>query len=145
MQTHKVVVTPTAASTVQAVTHGTPQIGGLLSDFYGKYGTPHNQGIGNSETWLVSSQPLILVNADHDASGKTTNVGVTEQDMSTGTTWSKDQMINYCAQFMPGDATAFNSVGDYNQGGLFIDYHSSIGEIVDLLAQGSCVITMSNS
>jgi hypothetical protein len=114
-----------------AVTHGTPRIGGRISDFYGKYGQPNNQGIGNSETWLADQQQTVLVNASPNASGEVTYVSVT-----SSANWSNSQIMAYCSQFMPSDASKFNSDANYT------DYHSSIGEIVVQLAPASCVITI---
>jgi hypothetical protein len=132
-------VAPTATTAAQAVTHGTPLIGGQFSDFYGKYGTPHNQDATNGETWFVSEQPFIMVGADPNTSGKTTQVTVVEEDQTTGNSWPNDQMLSYCMQFMPADATEFNTVDN------IIDYHSSIGEIVVQLQTASCVISMAQS
>jgi hypothetical protein len=114
-------------------------IGGEYSDFYSKYGTPHNQDSSNGETWFVSDQPFIMVAADPDSSGIVVHVTVVEEDQTTGDSWPNDQMLSYCMQFMPTDATEFNTVDS------IIDYNSSIGEIVVQLGPGSCVISMAQS
>src|SRR5258708_30735114 len=65
--------TPTAIATAtpQAVTHGSPQIGGPLSDFYGKYGKPFlPTGSNGSESWNVSEQPSIAIGAAPNDAGK---------------------------------------------------------------------------
>jgi hypothetical protein len=113
-------------------------IGGKFSDFYGKYGTPHNQDSSNGETWVVPGQLFILVGADPDSSGKVVKVTIVESDQD-GNSWPNSQMLSYCMQFMPADASQFNTVDN------IIDYHSSIGEIVVLLNTGSCVISMAQS
>ncbi len=132
--------TPTATATPQAVTHGRPQIGGLFSDFYGKYGTPHNQGNGNSESWFVSEQPSIAINATPNDAGRVTHISVTELDLNTGDAWDITRMMGYCSQFLPDDAAeAPNRITDTGQ--LWIDYNSSIGQIVELLTSGTCTIS----
>lgn len=128
---------PTPKPTVQptkaiAVTHGTPHIGGPISDFYGKYGQSNNQGFGHSETWIVDQQQQTTVNATPNASGEVTGVTVT-----SGSNWNDSQMQTYCSQFLPSDASEFNSTSNLS------DYYSSVGEIVLQLEQASCVIAIS--
>jgi hypothetical protein len=130
---------PTTVPTKQSAmnpTHGTPHIGGAISDFYGKYGQPHNQGTGDSETWLIDQQQTTLVNAAPDADEKVTSVIVT-----TGASWSSNQMKQYCSQFLPSDASQFNSVSDLT------DYHSNVGEVVMQISPdaGSCTLNLSQS
>jgi len=125
---------PTTASSANGVTNGTPHIGGPMSDFYGKYGQPNNQGIGTSETWIVDQQQTVLVNATPDANAQVAGVSVT-----TGANWSNTQMQQYCSQFLPADASAFNSVSDLT------DYHSSIGEVVMQLGASMCVLSLAQS
>ena len=128
---------PTPKPTVQptkalAVTHGTPRIGGPMSDFYGKYGHPNNQGsVPGSETWILNDQNQTIIDAAPNAGGIVDYVNITN-----GTAWNNQQMQSYCEQFMPSDASQFNQDGPY------IDYHSSVGEIVMELGQASCVITI---
>ena len=113
-------------------THGTPHIGGPFSDFYGKYGQPVNQGsIANGETWIVDQNTTTIVNATPDSSGKTINIIVT-----SGANWSVQQTKQYCEQFLPSDASQFNT-SDH-----ITDYHSSVGMIVIQQSQTSCVITI---
>lgn len=128
--------TPTAA-TVAAIkpTHGTPRLGSLISDFYGKYGKPNNQGIGNSETWLVGSDQSIILNAGPDSKGRVTQVGITGPD-----TWNRLKTENYCDSFLPPDATSFNRVD------IYVDYHSSLGEIVfQYVPDGGCTLTIAQN
>lgn len=129
-------VTPTSG-----VTHGTPQLGGLFSDFYGKYGTPFiPTGSDGSESWNISEQPSIAINAAPDGNGKAVHISVTEIDLNTGDTWSIPQMIGYCARFLPADASEYNRVSD--PGDLWIDYNSSIGQLVELLTTGTCTLSI---
>jgi hypothetical protein len=44
---------PMHATRISA-THGRPRVGGPISDFYGKYSTPHNQDAAGGETWIIS-------------------------------------------------------------------------------------------
>lgn len=123
---------PLPTPTQPPATHGTPHIGGPISDFYGKYGQPHNQGIGDSETWIADQQQTVLINASPDANGVAIGMGVT-----AAADWSDAQTTQYCSQFLPPDASAFNSVGNLT------DYHSSVGEIVMQISQASCTLTIS--
>lgn len=85
-------------NTTFAATHGKPHVGGLFSDFIGKYGQPgattkqlYNFYTGDNQSITVSAQ----------VSGeKVTQVLVNGQD-----TWSKADTTTYCAQFNPDDAT----------------------------------------
>jgi len=124
----------TPSPVAPAATNGTPQIGGPISDFYGKYGQPNNEGNGGSETWIADQQQQTLVNASADANGRVTQVTLT-----SGANWSNDQTKQNCSQFLPPDASEFNTDGPY------IDYHSSIGEVVMQISQSSCVLSMAQS
>ncbi len=62
------------------------------------------------------------------------NNTVTQASVIGLTSWSDQQTFMYCAQFLPSDATEFNSNPPYT------DYHSSLGEaIIENLGQGICL------
>ncbi len=139
--------TPTAIATAtpQAVTHGSPQIGGPLSDFYGKYGKPFlPTGSNGSESWNVSEQPSIAIGAAPNDAGRVTHISVAEIDLNTGNLWDIPRMEAYCSQFLPGDVVEYNRLpgpGDL----LLLDYNSSIGQIVEQLTSGTCTISIGGS
>jgi hypothetical protein len=54
-------------------------------------------------------------------------------------TWGDQQTIANCTQFLPADARSFNATGPY------IDYSSSLGEVVMQHAAGSCLLFVANS
>jgi len=114
---------PTAAPT-RTVTHGLPQIGGPISDFNGKYGSPDDQGSSNSETWITNQQQRTRIHALVDASEKVTSVIVT-----SGASW-------YCSQFLPPGAQQFNAVNNLTF------YHSNAGEIVMQLNPAACTMML---
>lgn len=128
---------PTQAATTQptqggqqTVTHGTPHIGGPKSDFIGKYGQPTTMNGG----WVLDEEQNTIVFANVDASGTVTKV-----TLVTLASWDMATTKEHCAPFLPPDASQFNDAGN------FIDYHSSVGEVVMLLYAGSCVLTIGNS
>ncbi len=135
--------TPTATATPQAVTHGRPQIGGLFSDFYGKYGTPKilPTASNGSASWFVSEQPNIDINAAPNGAGRVIFIAVSEIDMTTGNSWDIPKTVVYCSQFLPDDAVEYNRIagpGDV----LLLDYNSSIGQIVNQVTSGSCTMSI---
>ena len=132
--------TPTAKGTAtMAITHGTPHIGGPISDFYGKYGKPKNAGAGGSQTWIASQSPSIIVNAATDSSGKVNNMNVVGEP-----SWSRKYTETYCTRFLPPDARAFNRIKSSSD--TLIDYHSSSGQIaMTVLDMGSCTLIIAGS
>lgn len=91
-------VTPTIAPTPTsglAVTHGTPILGGMLSDFVGKYG-----------------QPDVIATGDYDFQNHTISVLTTDNQVigilgspSGNDTWSSSQAKDDCLAYAPSDAT----------------------------------------
>jgi hypothetical protein len=125
-------VTATATNVVTA-THGTPHIGGPMSDFIGKYGQPVSQGTGNTENFYADSARTILVNVTPQGPNQQIQ-GVNVQGQ---TSWSIDQAKAFCTQFLPSDAVAFNAKDNY------ANYHSSVGEIVlTTPGQGTCTLAI---
>ena len=121
-----------------AITHGTPHIGGPISDFYGKYGKPKNAGAGGSQTWIASQSPGIIVNASA-TNGKVDNMNVVGEP-----SWSRKYTENYCARFLPPDARAFNRIKSSSD--TLIDYHSASGQIaMTVLDMGSCTLIIAGS
>ena len=120
---------PTVAAQI-AATHGTPVFGGFYSDFIGKYGQPVIQGTANSETFAPTNDQVIVNVTPQD--GKVTRMIITGPD-----SWTQQQTESFCTAFLPADASEFNrTAGDTP----FIDYHSSMGEIIISLQPQSCII-----
>ncbi len=111
---------PTSTSNGLAATHGTPQIGALLSDFVGKYGQPVSQGIGNSQNFYADTAQTITLNVSTTGQKQQ----VTQINFIGPDTWSDTQTKTFTTQYLPSDAVEFNTVDNLT------DYHSSVGEIV---------------
>jgi len=131
--------TPTAKGTsTVSITHGTPRIGGPISDFYGKYGNPKNEGSSGSQTWIASQSPGIIVNASA-TNGKVDNMNVVGEP-----SWSRAHTETYCTRFLPPDATSFNRIKSSSD--TLIDYHSASGQIVmTVLDMGSCTLIIAGA
>jgi hypothetical protein len=127
-------VTPTATKPPQA-THGRPRMGGDITDFYGKYGTPSTVSNGSNVVWFTPDR--ILISATPNIIN--TVVGVTIVGLES---WNETKTLAYCQSFLPDDAQEFNRL---NGTPTWIDYHSSMGEIVLQLASQNCVITVASS
>ncbi len=132
---------PTHASGFPA-THGTPLIGGPFSDYVGKYGQPIGQGQPGSYNFQSDtprpdgSLPL-GPNVTPNTSGEV--VGLTIIADSTDTI-SFTQAQRNCEKWLPDDAVVFNIAAPY------VDYHSSVGEIVMMLNDpGDCVLSIAGS
>src|SRR5260370_5170981 len=95
--------TPTATATPQAVTHGRPQIGGLFSDFYGKYGTPKilPTASNGSASWFVSEQPNIDINAAPNGAGRVILISGLEKELTTGKSMDIPKNDVSCSQLLP--------------------------------------------
>ena len=109
-----------------AVTNGKPQIDGLVTDFNNSYKAG---GVSNSYCYDSACQTLIGIRSQD---GVVTYIAILGP-----TSWSNQQTMNTCEQFLPQDATAFNTSGPYT------DFHSSIGEIViENDGSGTCSVTL---
>lgn len=108
------------------VTHGVPTYGGPLGDFIKKYGKPTSVGAGQ-DNFLLHNNTLsvwysgqrvtrLLYNIPGDASVR-----------------------RMCEQFLPESAQQFNTLSE-GQGNGYVDYHSSIGEIIMQLDPGQCLL-----
>lgn len=100
------------------VTHGRPRLGGPLTDFTGKYGSPSSQGDTNSLNFWTGPDQTIDLNVDSNEQGNVAQVTVLGAD-----TWTTTQTQSYCEQFLPDGAVQTGSSAN------LITYHSSAGTI----------------
>jgi len=130
--------TPTHPAKFPA-THGRPHIGGPFSDFVGKYGQPIGQGSGNSynfqsDTTRPDGSLPPGPNVTPNAAGMVIGLDIVSDST---TTVSFAQARLHCEPWLPSDAVEFNSAPPY------IDYHSSVGEIVMMVNDfGDCVLNI---
>ena len=136
-------ITPTPTQVTQfAATHGKPHIGGPFSDFVGKYGQPIGQGSGNSynfqsDTPRSDGSLPPGPNVTPNAAGMVIGLDIVSDG---ATTVSFDQARLHCEVWLPSDAVEFNRAPPY------IDYHSSVGEIVMMVNDfGDCVLSIAQS
>lgn len=126
--------TPPSTAAATLTPNGPPQIGAPLARFISTYGQPFGHGGGGSDNFYADK-------------GQTTILGVTFNQTTVTQiavlgplSWTNDQTLAACVQFLPSDATEFNRDGQY------IDYHSSVGEVVIQNAgQGTCVLSLAQS
>jgi hypothetical protein len=135
---------------VQSITHGTPHLGGLISDFYGKYGsqlfgvgvqsgTAPNGAAEESVSWVTDSANSYLLVASY----YTSNHLVYDINYTGPSDWSKGQYQDYLiSTFAPAGAALNNQAnqswqstgGDpYNP----IAYTSSIGRFFLHITSGN--------
>lgn len=100
------------------VTHGRPHLGGPLTDFTGKYGSPSSQGDANSLNFWIGPDQTIDLNVNSNEQGNVAQVTVLGAD-----TWTTAQTQSYCEQFLPDGAVQTASSSN------LITYHNSTGTI----------------
>jgi len=117
---------PTATS----VPGGPPYVGGPYSNFVAKYGQPFSRNSGGDDLYTDSAQTITIQIAP--TSGTVTHLGLVGHD-----SWSDGDTHDYLGQFLPSDATLYNSAGQYT------DYHSSAGDLViGVFGQGTGVVNL---
>lgn len=116
------------------VTYGRPHLGGLFSDFVGKYGPPTNQGDADSQNFWVGADQTIDINVLSNAQEM-----VTRLDVLGPGTWNAQQAGDYCVQFLPDKAVQFSATTTQRE------YHSSVGTVVLTLQTESCVLSLARS
>jgi len=134
--------TPTPQTSTFPATHGRPHIGGPFSDFVGKYGQPIGQGQPGSYNFQSdTARPDGSYPAGPNVTPNAAGVVIGLTIVSDGaTTVSFDQARLHCEVWLPSDATLFNTAPPY------IDYHSSVGEIVMMVNDfGDCVLSIAQS
>lgn len=122
---------PTPYSTKPAITHGQPGIGGPISDFFGKYGSPSSTN-GNDAVWLLNQDGSLLLDARNTGAGRVGYLSLTVPD-----SWSSDQTKTYCLSFAPPAYTLDPSSQPFNAQGLFV-YNSPAGKFALHLQTASC-------
>jgi hypothetical protein len=124
----RVVVTPSTQASIR------PRMGGPLDDFVATYGQP-TATAPDSETFL-STDKLVRITA-YVTAGTT----IVDRVYVTGpSTWNATDDYAFCLQLLPDDAQEFQrNVGPIN----WLDYHSSMGEIVMQLQVPTCLLFVS--
>lgn len=127
---------PTPKPTVQptkglAVTHGTPFIGGPISDFFGKYGSPTNTN-GNDAFWSLNSDESLTIDARDTGGGRVGYLAIVTPD-----NWSQQHIQSFALGFAPQEYTLDQTSIPYNASGLYV-YDSPSIKFALHLSQGSC-------
>lgn len=101
----------TASSNVIPATHGTPRLGGPLSDFIGAYGQPnghssppdyHFKTVGNIDEYMAMSLGASCSSMKCVASQQIIDISVQSPDQSAGFTPSEAEAL--CMSYAPSDA-----------------------------------------
>lgn len=93
---------PSPTTSAMAVTHGTPHLGGAISDFYGKYGNPINmtsKPAGNDALWELNADGSLSLVARNTGGGTVGYLALTTPD------WGAEKIKETCLQFAPSDYT----------------------------------------
>jgi hypothetical protein len=122
--------TPMGLSNVKP-THGVPEIGGPISDFFGKYGTPTRID-GTDAFWVLNQDGSLSLDARDTGGG---NVGYIAA--VTPYSWSNDQTKNFCLAFAPQGYSPDPTSIPYTANGPFV-YDSPGGKFALHLSSGSC-------
>lgn len=129
-------VTPAPSPTSSSQT-ANPHLGGTLDDFVATYGAPV-QTAPNYEVFSISTARITAyINPSDLPNAQTVNrVAVTGPS-----TWRPQDTAANCAVFLPDDAVRYD--GGIDAG--YIDYHSSLGEIVLQVDTQNCLLFVSPS
>lgn len=127
---------PTKAPAAIAATHGTPYLGGPVSDFLGKFGQPINGVSPNSTGWLLDGENTLLLHYD------TTTQKVNYIAYTGSSSWSKAKYRDYLLTFAPSDYTedtAANTTWQNGGGDPYdpIAYTSPVGRFFLHISDGS--------
>lgn len=125
---------PASITGAPSVTHGRPHLGGLFSDFVGKYGTPTNQGDGSSDDFWVGTDQSIDINVSRNEQGE-----VTQLDVLGPLSWTAQQATSYCTQFLPDGAVQSGATATQ------VDYHTGAGNVELTLQTHSCLLVFSHT
>lgn len=118
-----------------ASTHGRPRLGGPLTDFVGKYGTPTSEGDANSLNFWTGTNQTIDLNVNGNDQGNIAQIAVLGAD-----TWTATQTQSYCAQFLPDGAVQTSSSAS------LITYSSSAGTVdLELPSATSCSLAFARA
>jgi hypothetical protein len=111
---------------------GSARLGGSVSDFTAKYGSPLPKYGENTPGFEDTNlQTIIIIESFHD-----NHVDRLEIFTPSGWDWSK--RVAYCSQFLPSDAKADTTVGNPLDG--LATYHSSLGEVDMVMGIPQCEI-----
>lgn len=132
--------TPSPSATAKKATP-TPKpldaavIGGTVAAFTARYGQYGQALGGNGDSWWTDASQTVSVSVT--VSGGTVNQVTVLQIAGT---WDATQTLAACTPFLPSGASLFNTSGQW------MDYHTSIGEVVmEDPGGGNCVLSMATS
>lgn len=112
--------TPTKASAstpTKASATGHPFVGASYADFVKQYGKPYMIGTSGLALFHASSAPVVVLGVS-PTSGTVRYAGADGPG-----SWTRQQAVTYCTQFLPKDAKAYHSDG------LRTYYHSAVGDL----------------
>lgn len=128
-------VSPNQVATQDALARpspGGPQIGGKLDNFIGQYGAPTT----------TTPDHVVFVYDGAQITAYTSGQIVTSVGVAGPSSWRLGDTVAFCRQFLPDDATEFTIATSTPA---FIDYHSSLGQVVMQLQPPTCSLFIAPS
>lgn len=126
--THKPIPTTKATQVPNAstATHGTPELGGLISDFVGKYGLPNNHSIPGMDHFLRTASSLTVTDGliVTNILG-TKNVDSIKVAAINSAIWTQAIAKTLCMSYVPTDAHQIKQVPLTTAQGYDVIYVSS--------------------
>src|SRR6266581_4167051 len=120
--------TPASTSTTTAEklqnikpTHGSPSLGGQISDFIGTYGRP-SMTDGKDSMWLLNSEGSLSLDVRDTGRGVVGYLSI-----STPGSWNLQKVQDYCLTFAPHNFTLNKTSNPDNSSGLYV-YDSPSGK-----------------
>jgi hypothetical protein len=112
-----------------------PHVGGPLAAFVQAYGQPNGGGPverGQTSDTFFDAPGAFAVTATADSAGTVIMVDVF--------VLNKEQLMEACVAYLPGDTTAFDTTAAFGY------YHSGIGEVViEYTGQSHCIVFFADS
>ena len=102
-------------------THGSPSLGGQISDFIGTYGRP-SMTDGKDSMWLLNSEGSLSLDVRDTGRGVVGYLSV-----STPGSWNLQKVQDYCLTFAPHNYTLNKTSNPANSSGLYV-YNSPSGK-----------------
>lgn len=119
-------------------THGSPSLGGQISDFIGAYGRPSTTN-GKDSMWLLNSDGSLALDTRDTGGGVVGYVSISIPDG-----WSRQKVQAYCLTFAPHNYTLNKTSNPSNASGLY-EYDNPSGKFALHLSTGYPVYCYMNS
>jgi hypothetical protein len=119
-------------------THGTPALGGPISDFIGAYGAPSHVNSPYEWSWNIHNRQHISIDI-HYQNSKVNYINVVNASLSDN--WGYQNSIKHCIPFVPYRSKKVNDTGITSGTYEYVNFRSSQGNFVIMAVTTACVMS----